>query len=616
MSRHSAVLQRPEHGLKTLLRLLTYLGRNRHLLIFGLLLTMVSAVSMAISNAFLKPIVNALLEPGGFPTFVRFLLIMAGTFLVGALFTYLGSRLLVQLSQRTSFLLRKELFEHLQDLPISFYDTHQHGDLMSVFTNDLDNISQALEQTLANFLSSTLEILATFIMMLVLSPLLTLVIVVMMFIIMLIIRWIGGISRRNFQRQQASLGSINGYIEEMMDGQKVVKVFHHEEEAKERFAELNQELQSAAKNAQQFSVILMPIMGNLSYIQYALTAILGAGMIIRGTLDIGSVAAFLQYSRSFNRPISQIANQMNLLIAALAGAERVFRLMDAPPERDEGDVTLTTAAEAGASCGPHEKGWFWKLPQADGSVQFVKVLGDIRLNDVNFSYVPGHPVLKGISLYAKPGQRIALVGSTGAGKTTITNLINHFYDIDSGSISYDGIDIRRIRKADLRRTLGMVLQDIHLFEGTIRENIRFGKLEATDEEIEAAARVANAHSFIRHLPQGYDTVLRAEGSNLSQGQRQLLSIARAAVADPVILVLDEATSSVDTRTERQIQIGMDKLMEGRTTFSIAHRLSTVRHANAIMVLEHGEIVERGDHDDLMSQKGRYYELNTGTLELS
>lgn len=592
----------------TLKRLWSYLKVHKIGLIIGLTTVVIGSLASVASNAFLKPIINSLVDGTGFAVFMRYLLMLAAVMLLSALMNFIGMRLMGRIAQKTSKNIRAALFSHMQMLPIKFFDTHKLGDLMSSYTNDVDNINQALEQTLPNILTSILTLVGTFIMMLTLSPLLTVMVVLMMLLMLFIIMQVGKRSAANFRRQQASLGDMNAYVEETMNGQKVVKVFNREQAAELDFSEKNESLRQSATKAQTFAVIMMPIMGNLSYISYALTASLGAVLVINGNLDIGSIGAFLQYSRSFSMPLTQLSNQMNLLIAAVAGAERVFKLMDEPIEEDPGDVCIDDL-----SVGRDQL--CWRVPLEDGSFEFVPVRGDIRFNQVDFSYVPGKKVLKNISLYAKPGQKIALVGSTGAGKTTITNLLNRFYEIDSGSITYDGIDIRRICKEALRRTLGMVLQDVHLFEGSIADNIRYGKLDATDEEIIRAAKVANAHTFIKHLPDGYDTILSREGMNLSQGQRQLLSIARAAVADPVILILDEATSSIDTRTERLIELGMDALMKDRTTFSIAHRLSTVRHSNAIMVLEQGEIIERGDHDDLMANKGRYYALNMGTVEL-
>lgn len=607
-AKSSATKPKVEKPGQTLKRLWSFLSKSKTGVWLGLITVTVGSLSAVAANALLKPIINGLVNGDGLAVFIRYLVIFACVVLLSALMNFIGLRTTARIAQKTSKLIRDELFSHTQELSIKFFDTHEPGDLMSTYTNDVDNINQALEQTLPNVLTSILTLLGTFVMMLILSPVLTLLVVLMMALMLILITMIGKKSAANFRLQQASLGAINGFVEETINGQKVVKVFNREAAVEAEFSVKNETLRQAATKAQTYAVVMMPIMGNLSYISYALTATVGAVLVIGGSLDIGSIGAFLQYSRSFSQPLLQLSNQMNLLIGAVAGAERVFRLLDEPIEEDSGDVNLVQT-------GPGRENLYWQVPQNDGSTQLVPVRGDIRFIEVDFSYVPEQKTLKYINLYAKPGQKIAFVGSTGAGKTTIVNLLNRFYEIEKGSISYDGIDIRRIRKDSLRRTLGMVLQDIHLFEGSIADNIRFGNLRATDEEIVQAAKIANAHSFIKHLPEGYQTVLSREGQNLSQGQRQLLSIARATVADPVILVLDEATSSIDTRTERLIELGMDALMRGRTTFSIAHRLSTVRHSNAILVLEQGEIVERGDHEDLMSKKGRYYQLNTGTIEL-
>ncbi len=597
-----------ENPMRTLKRLWTYLKISKLGVLVGLITVTLGSLGSVAGSGLLKPIINSLVDGSGFAVFVRYLLILAVIMLASQLMNMIGFRTMGKIAQRTSKLMRDEMFSHMQALPIKFYDTHKLGDLMSTYTNDIDNINQAMEQTLPNILTSILTLVGTFIMMIIISPILTVIAVLMVVLMIFIVAIVGKKSATNFRNQQQSLGDINGFVEETMNGQKVVKVFNREAASEAEFETKNESLRKSATKAQTFAVILMPIMGNLSYISYALTAAVGAALVINGSLDIGSIGAFLQYSRSFSMPLTQLSNQMNLLIGAVAGAERVFNLMDEPIEENDGDVTIDNLGEA-------REDLKWRVPQVDGSVKLIPVRGDIRFKNVDFSYVPGKQVVKDISLYAKPGQKIALVGSTGAGKTTITNLLNRFYEIEKGVITYDSIDIRRISKVALRRTLGVVLQDIHLFEGTIADNIRYGKLDATEEEIISAATVANAHTFITHFPDGYDTMLEREGSNLSQGQRQLIAIARAAVADPVILVLDEATSSIDTRTERLIELGMDALMRGRTTFSIAHRLSTVRHSNAIMVLEHGEIIERGDHDDLMDLKGRYYELNMGTVEL-
>jgi len=508
----------------------------------------------------------------------------------------------------------------MQTLPIRFFDTHTHGELMSRYTNDTDALRNMLSQSFVNIFQSMLTVSGVFIAMLLLSPLLTGIVVLMLVIMVFIIKKLGSKSGKFFREQQMAVGKVNGYIEELIEGQKVVKVFCHENKVKADFDKLNGELFEAAKQANTFASMLRPIMGNLSYIHYSITAIAGAVMSITTGFDIGSLASFLQYTRSFSQPITMMSEQFNSILMALAGAERIFDMLDQEPETDEGFVSLVNAEKT-------EKGeiresskrtgiWAWKIPKDDGGAEYIEVKGDIRFNNVVFGYEKDKTVLSGITLYAKPGQKIAFVGSTGAGKTTVTNLLNRFYDVPEGAILYDGIPINNIKKKDLRRSLSMVLQDTHLFSGTVMENIRYGRLDATDEEVIEAAKLANADSFIRHLPQGYDTLITADGMNLSQGQRQLIAIARAAVADSPVLILDEATSSIDTRTEALIEKGMDKLMEGRTVFVIAHRLSTVRNANAIIVLENGSIVERGDHEDLIKQGGRYYQLYTGLLELA
>ena len=649
--------RKPKNPVKTLARMFSYLSGNTPVLILAFVMVIMSALAGVLAAYLLKPIINNLTD--NLKTYINSgltsdaarnkvfadltvdVLKMAVIYLCGAVGTYLSSRLMVSVAQKTANKMRKELFEKLQDLPISYFDRHPHGEVMSRFTNDMDSVAMALEQSLSQTVTSFISVVGTFIMMVVLSPLLALVAVLMVVLMMFIVKKVGGKSAKNFRNQQAALGDLDGYIEEMMQGQKVVKVFNHENIASKEFAEKNNKLKNAATRAQTFANILMPIMGNLSYFHYAVTATLGAIMIVNPfgwggifVITLGDLGAFLQYTRQFAQPITQISNQTNMLLSALAGAERIFEVLDENPERDCGKVRLVLAEKQqdGKLCevaGDPFKNFAttfkednylclaWKTPEnSEGRATLTELRGDVRFENVTFSYVPGHVVLNNVSLYAKPGQKIAFVGSTGAGKTTITNLINRFYEIDEGTITYDGIDIKDICKEDLRRTLGIVLQDVHLFKGTIRDNIRYGKLDATDEEIIRAAKIANAHSFIKKLPDGYDTMLTADGMNLSQGQRQLLSIARAAVADPPVIILDEATSSIDTRTEHLIEDGMDKLMQDRTTFVIAHRLSTVRNSNAIMVLEHGNIIERGDHDDLLEQKGRYYSLYTGKAELT
>ena len=615
--------QKPKNPMRTLLRLFHYFSGNIPLLIFALVLTVVSAAAGVVGAALLKPVVNGLTEnlarlingsdlstsavnaakEAILGDLSGLLVLMGSIYLAGAAASYLSSRIMVSLAQRTTNRLRGDLFEHMQDLPIGYFDSHAHGELMSRYTNDIESVIMALEQSLSQTVSSLITVVATFVLMVVYSPILTVFVLLMLLVMMKVIKAVGSRSAGYFRAQQKALGHLDGYI-----------------------------------------------MGNLSYVHYAVTATFGAIMIVNpwnwgifAGMTIGTLASYLQFTRNFSQPITQISNQSNMLLAALAGAERIFDVLDQEAEQDTGKTTLVLAESKPDgtlqeipgdpfSCfsavwqGKTDSVLAWKTPcaaepsvregAASSGYRLTALHGDVRFHDVVFSYIPGRVVLNRISLYAKPNQKIAFVGSTGAGKTTITNLINRFYEIQEGRITYDGIDIRDIRKADLRRTMGIVLQDVHLFKGTIKENIRYGKLDATEEEIIRAAKIANAHSFIKRLPDGYDTMLAADGINLSQGQRQLLSIARAAVADPPVIILDEATSSIDTRTERLIEKGMDSLMQGRTTFVIAHRLSTVRNSNAIMVLEHGEIIERGDHDDLLSQKGRYYRLYTGSAELS
>ncbi len=607
--------RKPKNIRSTLGKLMRYLGRYKlHLVLVAALLVVSSACTVG-GSYLIRPLINDYILPGDFPGLARMLAIMALVYVLGAVCSYGYSRIMVQIAQTTMANIRADLFSRMQDLPLKFFDTHTHGELMSRYTNDIETVSEALNNSFGSLISCTLTFTGTIVMMLVLSPALTLVTFATLAVMLGVVKTIGSRSRRYFAGQQKALGEVNGYIEEMIEGQKVIKVFNHEPEAQAGFQRRNEAYRDAATRAQIFSGMMMPAMGNLNYINYAVTCCVGGLLAIRNG-DLGGLAAFLQYSRQVGQPITQISQQVNTILSAVAGAERIFEIMETPTETDEGKVRLVRAAEdeAGTLTRVHRdtNAWAWLKP--DGAL--VPLRGDVRFDHVVFGYDEGRTILHDVSLFAKPGQKIAFVGSTGAGKTTITSLINRFYEIQGGTITYDGIDIRDIAKESLRRSLGVVLQDTHLFTGTVADNIRYGRLEATDQEVEAAAKLAGADGFIRHLPQGYQTVLSGGGSGLSQGERQLLNIARAACANPPVLILDEATSSIDTRTEKLIEKGMDRLMAGRTVFVIAHRLSTVRNARAIMVLEQGEIIERGDHDDLLAQKGRYYQLYTGLAELA
>lgn len=617
---------KPKDMKKTMNRLLKYLLDYKLQLIFIVIAIMGSALSGVAGTYFLKPIINDYVVPfvgrenPDLSGFIRMIGMMVAIYAAGIVCSYTYGRLMITVSTGTMKKIRVEMFRHMQDLPIKYFDSRTHGETMSRFTNDTDTLREMLSQGLPQFISSTISVTGVFVMMVLLSPALTALVILMFFVMIFAVKKIGGKSAAYFKKQQKELGKFNGFIEEMIEGQKVVKVFSHEDKVKKEFDDINENLRMAASSANTFANILMPIMGNLSYVHYALTATAGAVLAVNGYMDLGTIGSYLQYTRSFSQPITMISQQLNSVLTALAGAERIFALMDEPVEVDDGYVTLVDAVideNKNIEEASHRTGtWAWKHPHSDGTITYTEVKGDVRFEDVTFGYEESKTVLDGISLFAKPGQKIAFVGSTGAGKTTITNLINRFYDVPDGKIRYDGININKIKKDDLRRSLGMVLQDTHLFTGTIMENIRYGKLDATDEEVIQAAKLANAHSFIKHMPEGYNTVLTSDGTNLSQGQRQLLAIARATVADPPVLILDEATSSIDTRTESLIEKGMDTLMHGRTVFVIAHRLSTVRNSNAIMVLEHGKIIERGNHEDLIEQRGKYYQLYTGMFELS
>ena len=613
---------------RTFARLFSYLRAYRFQLVLVLIGIVLSAGANIAGTYMLKPIINDYIVPWigsadpDFSGLIGQLAILFAIYTTGIIGAYLYNRLMIGISTGTLLQLRNELFTHMQKLPIRYFDTRTHGEIMSTYTNDIDAMREMISQGVPQFISSIISIVGTFVMMVVLSPVLTLVSIAMLVLMLFITKAFAKRSGRYFKARQASLSKVNGYIEEMIEGQKVVKVFCHEDAVNGTFDGLNETLTKNTVLASTLANIMGPIMNNLGHVTYALTAAAGGLLAVAGRIDLGSIASFLQYTRKFSMPIGQLSQQMNNVMGALAGAERIFDMIDEPAEEDDGDVTMVNARRnaegALEECTERTGIWAWKVPSetAESGYELVEVRGDVRFHDVTFSYDGEKTVLKNVSLYAYPGQKIAFVGSTGAGKTTITNLINRFYDVQEGEITYDGIPLNRIKKAALRGSLAMVLQDTHLFTGTVRENIRYGRLDATDEEVEAAAKLANAHFFISHLPQGYDTVLTADGANLSQGQRQLLAIARAAVADPPVLILDEATSSVDTRTEAHIERGMDELMKGRTVFVIAHRLSTVRNSDAIMVLEHGEIIERGDHDDLIAQKGKYYQLYTGMFELS
>ena len=615
--------------LKTAARLLKYVTIGYKvqfiIVILCILMCSVSTISVSLSLRFLLDDYIIPLIGNANPDFTELykaLAVLACIFVLGVIASFIYSRMMVVIGQGVLKKVRDEMFEHMQTLPIRYFDQNTNGSIMSLYTNDTDTLRQMINQSIPQVLMSSFTIVVTFISMVALSPILTLLAVVVILLMILIARFVGGNSGKYFIRQQVDLANITGYVEEHMNGQKVIKVFNHESKTKQEFDELNEKLYESASTAHTFASMMAPIIGNMGNLQFVLTAVFGGILSVAGIggITLGIMASYLQFTRSFTQPFMQISQQFNSIIMALAGAERIFNMIDEEPETDDGYVTLVNAKWNSdgtlTECSDRTGIWAWKHPhQADGTVTYTELKGDVRFFDMSFGYTPDHMVLHNLSLYAKPGQKLAFVGSTGAGKTTITNLINRFYDVQDGKIRYDGININKIKKTDLRHSLGIVLQDTHLFTGTIKENIRYGKLDATDGEVYAAARLAHADQFIQMLPNGYDTMLTSDGEELSQGQRQLLAIARAAIADPPVLILDEATSSIDTRTERIVQEGMDNLMRGRTVFVIAHRLSTIRNSDAIMVLEHGRIIERGTHEDLLALKGTYYALYTGKLEL-
>ena len=593
--------KRPENLKQTLADLWSYLWKSKWSLFAVLLLVVLGSAAGIVGTYFIRPLINNFIATKDVAGLAKMLGVIGLIYIIGAIANYFSGKIMITIGQQTIETMRKDLFDHIQTLPIRFFDTNKHGDLMSRFTNDFENIQQAFNNSMLMIVSSLLQLILTFVMMIILSPVLTGMLIIMVFIMFAIVRFVAGRSGKFFAEQQKVLGQVNGFVEEHIEGQKVVKVFNHETLVLKEFETLNAQLREAANQAQFNSNIMFPILGNISYINYALTASVGGYLVVFQGMDVGALASFLQYSRTFAQPLAQMSQQTNVLLAAMAGAERIFAILKEESEVDEGTVTLDQT---------DSKQWYWVKGE-----ERIPVIGNIQLNEVDFSYVPDVPILKKINVWAEPGLKVAFVGATGAGKTTITNLINRFYEIDNGEITFDTIPITEIKKDDLRKTISIVLQDTHLFTGSIADNIRYGNLDATDDEVVKAAKLANAHGFIKRLPHGYQTEITGDGEGLSQGQRQLLAIARAAVANPKVLILDEATSSIDSHTEALISKGMDQLMEGRTSFVIAHRLSTIRNADVIMVMDHGEIIERGNHESLMEKQGVYYQLYTGQLDL-
>lgn len=593
--------KRPENLKQTLADLWSYLWKSKWSLFAVLLLVVLGSAAGIVGTYFIRPLINDFITTKDVVGLAKMLGVIGLIYIIGAIANYFSGKIMITIGQQTIETMRKDLFDHIQTLPIRFFDTNKHGDLMSRFTNDFENIQQAFNNSMLMIVSSLLQLVLTFVMMIILSPILTVMLIVMVFIMFAIVRVVAGRSGKFFAEQQKILGQVNGFVEEHIEGQKVVKVFNHENLVLKEFETLNAQLREAANQAQFNSTIMFPILGNISYINYALTASVGGYLVVFQGMDVGALASFLQYSRTFAQPLAQMSQQTNVLLAAMAGAERIFAILKEKSEVDEGTVTLDQT---------DSQQWYWVKGE-----ERIPVVGNIQLNEVDFSYVPDVPILKKINVWAEPGLKVAFVGATGAGKTTITNLINRFYEINNGEITFDTIPITEIKKDDLRKTISIVLQDTHLFTGSIADNIRYGNLDATDDEVVKAAKLANAHGFIKRLPHGYQTEITGDGEGLSQGQRQLLAIARAAVANPKVLILDEATSSIDSHTEALISKGMDQLMEGRTSFVIAHRLSTIRNADVIMVMDHGEIIERGNHESLMEKQGVYYQLYTGQLDL-